>query len=272
MSFWSGGLKIKKAGLTEGSTIGFKYLIGSDWNRPNGSKADETTDRNFKVPMGFKDTTLTWVYFNNDRPQARANPDTVKMTFIANLAQAASSGGFNVTTDTLYVRTGYFSTSNESGRSKQMLRLSGTIFQVVDTVITAKNKMLDYQYYTVRNGQDVRENYYNFYYTGPVASEAERRQILIDSISLEDKRHDRTRHSDKHHPGTAPAGILKRPPACQERQREVGSRPASGILPGAPRWRLAVGYPGYVYHPCGGQRLHHEVGSLDERSGSRWLE
>lgn len=182
-SFWSAGLKINKNGLTEGSTIGFKFLIGSDWNRPNGQKADEATDRNFKVPVGFKDTTLAWVYFNNEKPTARANPDTIRITYRANLAQAASSGGFNVTTDTLYVRSGYFNTTNESGRSKMMVRLSGTIFQVTDTIVTAKKKLMDYQYYTVRNGQEVRENYYNFFYTGPVPSEAERRQVLIDSTA-----------------------------------------------------------------------------------------
>ena len=180
-SFWSVGLKINKNGLTEGATVGFKYLIGSDWNRPNGTKADEAVDRNFKVPVGFRDTTLAWVYFNNEKPVARLNPDTIKITFRANLAQAASSGGFNVTTDTLYVRTGYFNTTNESGRGKMMVRLSGTIFQAVDTIITAKKKLMDYQYYTVRDGQEIRETYYNFFYTGPVPSEAERRQVLIDS-------------------------------------------------------------------------------------------
>ena len=183
-SFWSAGLKIKKAGLTEGATIGFKYLIGSDWNRPvTGTKADEAVDRNFKVPQGFKDTTLTWVYFNNETPTVRANPDTIKITFRANLAQAAANGGFNVTTDTLYVRTGYFNTTNESGRSKMMVRLSGTVFQVSDTIITAKKKIMDYQYYTVRDGQEYRESYYNFFYTGPVPSEAERRQVMIDSLA-----------------------------------------------------------------------------------------
>jgi hypothetical protein len=183
-SFWSGGLKIKKAGSTPGAAVGFKYLIGSDWNRPvTGAKADEAVDRTFNLPQGLKDTTLTWVYFNNEKPTVRANPDTIKITFRANLAQAASNGGFNVTTDTLYVRTGYFNTTNESGRSKMMVRLSGTVFQVTDTIITAKKKNLDYQYYTIRDAQDVRETYYNFFYTGAVASEAERRQVLIDSLA-----------------------------------------------------------------------------------------
>ncbi len=183
-SFWSGGLKIKKTGSTPGASTGFKFLIGSDWNRPvTGAKADEAVDRSFTIPQGLKDTTLAWVYFNNEKPTVRANPDTIKITYRANLAQAAASGGFNVTTDTLYVRSGYFNTTNESGRSKMMVRLSGTVFQVSDTIITAKKKLMDYQYYTIRDGQEIRENYYNFFFSGPVASEAERRQVLIDSLA-----------------------------------------------------------------------------------------
>ena len=181
-AFWSGGLKIKKTGLTEGATVGYKFLIGSDWNRPAG-RTDEESDRSFKVPIGFKDTTLKWVYFNNSVPTARANPDTIRITFIANLAQAAASGGFDVTKDTMYVRTGYFGTGTESARGKRMLRVSGTIFQATDTIVTAKKKLLDYQYYTLRDAVEVRETYYNYYYTGAVAAEAERRQVLVDSTA-----------------------------------------------------------------------------------------
>ncbi len=64
-----------------------------------------------------------------------------------------------------------------------MVRVSGTIFQVTDTIVTAKNKLLDYQYYVIRDGVEIRENYYNFNYTGPTPSEAERRQILIPTTA-----------------------------------------------------------------------------------------
>ncbi len=67
-------------------------------------------NRKFTVPVGKKDTTLYFSYFNNERPTVRANPDTVAMTFRVNLAQTAASGGFNVTNDTIQVRTGYFNT------------------------------------------------------------------------------------------------------------------------------------------------------------------
>jgi hypothetical protein len=123
------------------------------------------------------------VFYNNERPAQRANPDTIKITFIANMAQAAASGGVNVLTDTIYVRTGYFTTALEAARGKRLARVAGTTFQATDTIVTAKKKLLDYQYYVVRNGVEIRENYYNFFFNGAVANEAERRQILIDSTA-----------------------------------------------------------------------------------------
>jgi hypothetical protein len=177
-SFWSGALRLPKSGLTPGGQIGYKYLIGSDWNRPGGQKADEGTDRNFVIPQGLKDTTIHWVYFNNESPTSRANPDTVRVTFIANLGQAIQSQGFSIG-DTLYVRTGYFGTALEAARRKEMQLLAGTTYQVTDTIITSKANLLDYQYYVLRNGLEVRETYYNFNFSGATPAEAERRQVLV---------------------------------------------------------------------------------------------
>jgi hypothetical protein len=180
-SFWSGGLKFPKSAVNSGDSIFYKFLIGYDWGRDElGGGAP---NRKFYVPVGKKDTTLYFSYFNNERPTTRANPDTVALTFRVNLAQAAASGGFNVTNDTIQVRSGYFNTGADPSRSKQMVRLSGTIFQFADTLVTAKGKNLDYQYYVVRSGVDTRENYYNFTYNGPTPSEAERRQFLIPTTA-----------------------------------------------------------------------------------------
>jgi hypothetical protein len=179
-SFWSGRVRIPKNGVTEGQSVQYKFLIGFDWGR------DELTggapNRAFNVPIGKKDTTLSWVFYNNERPGARPNADTVKITWRVNLAQTAASGGFDVTKDTIQVRSGYFSTG-VGIRSKQMTRLSSTFFQATDTVVTSKGKVLDYQYYTIRNAQDVRESYYNFFYTGIQSGEAERRAIVVPSTA-----------------------------------------------------------------------------------------
>jgi len=128
--------------LTPGGSIGYKFLFNNNWDG-----REESANRSFTIPMDMKDTTLSWVFYNNEKPAQRANPDTIKITFIANMAQAAASGGVDVLNDTVYVRTGYFTTAIESGRGKRMARISGTVFQAVDTIVTAKKKMLDYQYY-----------------------------------------------------------------------------------------------------------------------------
>ena len=174
-SFWSGRLRIPKSLVNVGDAIGYKFLIGFDWGR---DELQGQSNRSFNVPIGKKDTTLAWVFFNNERPSARVNPDTVVATFRANLAQAISTGGFSIG-DTLWVRTGYFGTAVESGRGKTMQRVTGTLYTATDTVVTSRGKVLDYQYYAVKNGTEVRENYYNFTYNGPVASEAERRPFTI---------------------------------------------------------------------------------------------
>jgi hypothetical protein len=177
-NYWSARLRFPKSAVTEGQTIEYKFLLGYNWNG-----FQEANNRAFIIPIGKKDTTLKYVYYDNQKPTARANPDTVKITFIADFGKTAASGGINVLTDTVYARSGYFSTSATPGTGKRMSRVSGTIFQVIDTIITAKKSLLDYQYYIVRNGTEIRENYYNFYYTGPLQSEAEKRQVIVDSLA-----------------------------------------------------------------------------------------
>jgi photosystem II stability/assembly factor-like uncharacterized protein len=175
-SFWSGAVRIPKDSVTAGNSIGYKFLIGYNWGR---DELGGQPNRSFTVPVGKKDTTLKWVFYNNERPSQRANPDTIAIRFRVNLAQAAASGGVDVVNDTIQVRTGYFGTAQEAARPKRLQRVAGTVFTVTDTIITAKGKDLDYQYYLIRAGQDVRESYYNFYYSGPTPSEAERRQFAI---------------------------------------------------------------------------------------------
>lgn len=174
-TFWSGRVRIPKSGVTVGQTIDYKYLIGYDWGR---DELQGQPNRSFVVPTGKRDTTIRWVYFNNTRPSARNNSDTVRVTFSADLARAIASGGF-AHGDTIVVRSGYFGTARENGREKRMIRIGATsIYRAIDTVVTALNNTFDYQYYVIRAGSDIRENYYNFYYSGETPAEAERRQIV----------------------------------------------------------------------------------------------
>ncbi len=174
--FYSGRLRLSKNQISAGQSIQYKYLIGSNWGR---DELQGQSNRAFTVPVGLKDTTLKYSYFNNQIPSQRVNPDTVVVTFNVDLTKAINSGGYTPG-DTLYVYAGYFNTATDQGSTaKSLVSLVGALYTVTDTVITARGNTLDYQYYHFQNNNGVRENYYNFYYTGPTQSEAERRQVVI---------------------------------------------------------------------------------------------
>lgn len=179
-NFWSGRLRFPKNAVNAGDVIQFKYLIGYTWGR---DELQGQSNRSFTIPIGKKDTTLQYVYYNNQSPIARVNTDTVIVSFTANLATAIQNRGFSIG-DTVTVRTGYFSTGLESGRQKRLVRQAGSIYKAIDTIVTSIGKTLDYQYYLTKNGVDYREIYYNFGYSGSITAEQERRQIDVDGSTL----------------------------------------------------------------------------------------
>ncbi|HTY58293.1 MAG TPA: T9SS type A sorting domain-containing protein, partial [Bacteroidota bacterium] len=113
-------------------------------------------------------------------PFARLNPDTCVVTFRVDLASAINKGGYSVG-DTVQVQSGFFGTGAVNAKTKNLIQVIGSKYQVIDTIVTKVGAILDYQYYTVKFGQTNRENYYNFTYSGPTQSEAERRQFTVPS-------------------------------------------------------------------------------------------
>ncbi len=179
--FKSSRLRIPKSQVTDGQEIQYKYLIGDDWGR---DELQGQPNRSFRVPVGKKDTTIHYSWFDNLTPSARVNSDTAIVVFRANLSRAIATGGYSIG-DTLVVRSGYFGTAFESGRERRLVRQGLTTFYAVtDTIITAINNTLDYQYYVIKNGVEQRENYYNFFYNGDIQAEAERRQLIVPGSSF----------------------------------------------------------------------------------------
>jgi len=176
--FKSGRLRISKNQVNAGDGIDFKFLIGSDWGR---DELQGQPNRHFTIPIGKKDTTISWKNFDNIRPSARVNSDTVIVTYFTDMAKAVASGGFSIG-DTVEAEVGHFGTINGPLLVKQMARQGlTTTYRVVDTIVTSRNFLLDYQYYVNKLGVRTRENYYNFYYAGDVQAEAEKRQIMVPS-------------------------------------------------------------------------------------------
>ncbi len=176
-NFWSGVVKLRKSLINVGDTVDYKFLIGFDWGRE-----EQGNNRFFKIPVGKADTTLAWTWYNNERPVVVTFSDTCVITFKTNMSTAISHGGFSIG-DTIQVQSGWFGTAIEQGRTRNLLRQGLTnLYQYTDTIITKVGNLLDYQYYVVKNGISIRENYFNFQFTGPAGNaEQERRQITVAS-------------------------------------------------------------------------------------------
>jgi hypothetical protein len=173
-NFWHGVIRVPKDSLHAGDTLSYKFIVNADWGRSDGD------NRNTALPWPTKDTTIYWAWFNNQKPISRVNKDTVIVTYQVNMTKALNSGGFS-TGDTVEVTTGDFGTVSPGNKTKRLLQQIGALYSVKDTVVTSRGQTLDYQYYTNKNGVRTRENYYNFYFTGELAPEAERRQLIVPS-------------------------------------------------------------------------------------------
>ncbi|RPI06953.1 MAG: T9SS C-terminal target domain-containing protein [Ignavibacteriae bacterium] len=180
-TFFSGRLKFRKSAVTVGQKIDYKFLIG--WNWGNDELQGGKPNRQFSIPIGKSDTTLQWVWYNNDKPIARANADTINITFNVDMTTAIQKQSFTIG-DTITVQAGFFATA-DSQRTLTLVRQGLTNrYSGTTKIVSALNKFLDYQYYLHKNNTDIREYYFNFGFTGLVAAEQERRQISMTSKTM----------------------------------------------------------------------------------------
>lgn len=179
--FFSGRVRFAKSKVATGDVINYKFRLGYNWGRDE--LAGGKPNRTFTIPVSLADTTLKYVFYDNQAPIARVNADTVIVTYNVDMANAITKKGF-AQGDTLQVQSGFFNTAAENGRTKQMSLVLGTKYTLKDTIVTSLNQNLDYQFYIVKNGQSVREVYFNYDYKGFVNSERERRQVLVTSKNL----------------------------------------------------------------------------------------
>jgi hypothetical protein len=192
-NFWSGWTRVPKSQFA--SAIEYKFVIMdapsptanvTTWEDGIRAASDVTAGGNRQIVASTSpsDTSLYWKWWANNPYAGFKGQDTVIVTFRANLSQAIAQRGFSFN-DTLQVRSGYGSTAKEV-RTKAMTRsgITGTIFTATDTVITAVGKQLNYQYYLVKSGNDVRESFYNFDFSGTDVNQAERRQMNVTGKSL----------------------------------------------------------------------------------------
>jgi hypothetical protein len=190
-NFWSGVGRFPKSAA--GSQVFYKFVIlgSSDPSTAVVAWEDNIATAPDVVPGGnrfftpFGDTTLYWKFWANTPPLAVVNVDTVVITFRADMSTAIQQKGYTPG-DTLQVRTGYFSTGKEPGRTKMLIKqgLTGNIYAATDTIVGSLNKNLDYQYYVMKSGQEIREVYYDFTWNADPVSRAERRRVLLTGKTM----------------------------------------------------------------------------------------
>ncbi|MCX6142228.1 MAG: T9SS type A sorting domain-containing protein [Ignavibacteriales bacterium] len=126
------------------------------------------------------DSTIQWKWFDNLKPTATSQKDTVIVTYLVNMNKAISQRGF-AHGDTIQVRAGYGGTAAKV-YTKPLTRVGlTTLYSAIDTLTTTLNKSLVYQYYLIKYGQDLREIYFDFDFPDPSSSDAERRRITPNS-------------------------------------------------------------------------------------------
>jgi photosystem II stability/assembly factor-like uncharacterized protein len=193
-NFWSGTFKLpiaKSVTDTLSAPMSFFYKFVQFNNAtPTTYKWESISpDRTFDIKKGSQDTTLYWKWWDNVGVKPPAGSDTVIVKFSVDMARAISTNGYTAG-DTVQVRYG-FANSAEVVGTKNLVKVGlSTIYSATDSSIKKTNikadgtgKPLVYQYYIVKNGQDFRESYYNFGFTGSDVTLAERRLLPLTAKS-----------------------------------------------------------------------------------------
>ena len=125
--FYSGQIRFAKSAVAPGDVVEYKFRLGNVWGRDElqGGKPN----RSFKITLGKTDTTLAFVYFNNEKPYY---PGPVKVTFIVNTA--AVSDTITGATSTLTVTGGVGDLTNW-GAGVPMTNIGGDYWSVTITTL-----------------------------------------------------------------------------------------------------------------------------------------
>ncbi len=157
--------------------------LTEDWGEMvyNSQRQDEITTTG-------TDTTLHWFWFDNLEPIQADHEDEVIVTYTADLSKTITEKGFAFG-DTLIVRTGYNGTADDVTEKTMVRQGFSSLYSATDTVTTTIGEPMNYQYYKIKNGTEYREIFYNFYYEGETAGQAERREVMVDGsvLTVEDQ-------------------------------------------------------------------------------------
>ena len=181
-NFWSGYARFPKSAFA--NDIEHKFVVlGSNSPTADVVNWESSSNRLILKSPGISDTTLYWRWWSDMPFVPFQGKDTVVVTFRANMARAVAERGFSFG-DTVQVRTGYGGTAM-AVRIKALTRsgLTGTLFTATDTIVSAVGKAVNYQYYMVKYGNEIKEDFYDFN-DAAGSTQAERRKLTLTSKSM----------------------------------------------------------------------------------------
>ena len=184
-NFYSGLVLLPKADLTEGQAIEYKFVIaGSDDPDADPKTWESRNNRSFLIDTEKSDVTMQWVWFDDVAPVPFKGSDTVTVNYTVDMSRAIQERGFR-TGDTLLVQTGWSGTArdlNAVSPTRTILTKQGFTNTYVgsETLVLRKGSKVYYQYYVQKDGQDIRETYYNFE-SDPADPLAERRFFIPEN-------------------------------------------------------------------------------------------
>lgn len=183
-NFWSGVAQFPKAA----ADVPYQFVVlekGTDnvvlWENQLGGFGG---NRQLLLNTATPDTTLYWKWLGDVPPLPTNNKDAITVTFRTDVTKAIRERGF-AHGDTIEVVAGYNATANTVERVRLARQGFTNIYQGQLNLVSTINKDLDYQYYVTKNGVEVRENYYDFNFTGSPASRAERRRLNVPGATFQ---------------------------------------------------------------------------------------
>jgi len=169
--YWSGALQVD-AGSYE-----YKFTLGA-WDG-----TDESLPSNRGPITVSQDTTIQWVYWNDQGPLPFTPTGTLaEFTLSTSVADAVAGNGFELG-DTLLVKYGYGGTQTVA-MEDTLTNSIGNLYSVtISSMPFDAVAGLYYQYYKVKNGAQYREIYFNFAFTGDDQTLAERRFTALNGAT-----------------------------------------------------------------------------------------
>jgi hypothetical protein len=183
--FYSGVVLIPRDSVSDGQTIEYKFVIaGSDDPVADPKTWESRNNRSFVIDAAKSDRTIFWAWFDDLAPVPFTGSDTVTVNYTVDMSKAIQERGFR-TGDTLFVQTGWSGTARDlagTSPTRTILTKQGFTNTYVgsETLVLKKGTRVFYQYYVQKDGQDIRETYYNFD-SDPADPLAERRVFVPEN-------------------------------------------------------------------------------------------